>query len=73
MKHLLNITIFLLLFSITPVSADEGIIIRMSTVYSKANSSSDRVAHAMDGHLDKYADGQINSGRFLEASSSVSR
>jgi len=44
MKRLLNITIFLLLFSIIPVSAEEGIIIRMSTVYSKANSSSDRVA-----------------------------
>lgn len=146
MKHLLSITILFPLFWITPVSAEKNLNIRVSTAYSRTNSSSDRVARidrvqlystelerkyeydadlkavvlaaragydpyalldvmtnidsinpneasltvmskthpptaehldllarAMDGYLDKYADGQINSGRFLEAARGGSR
>ena len=50
MRHLLTISLSLLLIClVTPVLADEGIIIRMSAVYDKASSSSRQVAQIEAG------------------------
>ena len=49
MKYLLAISTILLLFSITPALAEEGIIIQLAPVYAEASSTSDRVGRIEAG------------------------
>jgi len=59
--------------TIDSINPDEASLTVMLKTHPPTAERLDLLARAMDGHLDKYADGQINSGRFLEAASGVNR